>query len=221
MTEPRAAGEDLEAPAPSREDLDYLRSEVPTAIEQLLDGVDRVAGIVRAMKEFSHPGVLEKAPLDVNRAIESTVLVSRNEWKYVADLTTDFDQSLQPIPFVAGEFNQVVLNMIVNAAHAIASVTGETGAKGSIHISTRADNGFVEIRVSDTGCGIPEAIRSKVFDPFFTTKPVGKGTGQGLAIAHSIIVVKHGGAIRIESEVGTGTTFIIQLPLPGEPAGIV
>ncbi len=193
--------------------LEYLRVEVPRAIEQLQEGVDHVAHIVRAMKEFSHPGPVEKMPVDINRAIESTILVAKSEWKYVADVTTDLDRGLPPVPCVAGEVNQVLLNLIVNAAHAISDVTKDTGAKGSIHISTRQDGSCVEIRVRDTGCGIPEAIQSKVFDPFFTTKPVGKGTGQGLAIAHSVIVQKHNGAIQLESEPGVGTTFVIQLPL--------
>jgi signal transduction histidine kinase len=139
--------------------------------------------------------------------------VSRNEWKYVADLTTDFDPKLPLVPCIAGEFNQVLLNLIVNAAHAIADVVKGSGSKGAIRIGTRRNGDFAEIRVSDTGAGIPEAIRSKVFDPFFTTKAVGKGTGQGLAIAHSVIVQKHQGTIRFESETGQGTTFVIQLPL--------
>jgi len=123
------------------------------------------------------------------------------------------------VPCVPGEFNQVMLNMIVNAAHAIGAVRTDDQPKGQIHICTRDLGTLVEIRISDTGCGIPEAIRSKVFDPFFTTKPVGKGTGQGLAIAHSIIVQKHGGTIQFESEPGKGTTFIIQLPLPPAETG--
>ena len=197
-------------------DVEYFRSEVPKAIGELIEGVDQVARIVRAMKEFSHPGPVEKTPIDINRAIESTIVVSRNEWKYVADVTTDLDHELPPVPCMAGEFNQVILNLIVNAAHAIADATKDSGVKGEIHISTSMGGPSVEIRVSDTGCGIPEAIRSKVFDPFFTTKPVGKGTGQGLAIAHSVIVQKHGGSIQLESEPGRGTTFVIQLPLACE-----
>ena len=196
--------------------LEYLQQEVPKAITQLLEGVDQVARIVRAMKEFSHPGPIEKAAVDINRAIESTIIVSKSEWKYVTDVTTDFDPELPLVPCVPGEFNQVMLNLIVNAAHAIADVVRESGGKGKIHITTRNAGNNVEIRVSDTGCGIPEDVRSKVFDPFFTTKPVGKGTGQGLAIAHSVIVQKHGGAISVESEPGRGTTFIIELPLACE-----
>ena len=200
-------------------DVPYLRSEIPNAIGQMQEGVDRVTKIVRAMKRFSHPGPAEKAPIDIHQAIESTVLVSRNEWKYVVDLTTEFDAEMPPVPCIAGEFNQVLLNLIVNATHAIADVVKESGGKGAIRISTRRNGNFAEIRVSDTGGGIPEGIRSKVFDPFFTTKAVGKGTGQGLAIAHSIIVQKHRGTIRFESEIGKGTTFVIQLPLEERTEG--
>jgi len=204
---------DPAAEAMAEMDLEYLESEVPKAIDQLLEGVDHVARIVRALKEFSHPGPLEKMPVDINRAIESTILVSKNEWKYGADLSTDLDLELPPVPCLVGELNQVILNLIVNAAQAIADGNKESGEKGSIHIKTRKQGDCVEIRVTDTGGGIPEPIQSKVFDPFFTTKPVGKGTGQGLAIAHSVIVQKHHGTIRFESKPGIGTTFIIQLPL--------
>lgn len=194
----------------------YLRTEIPKALGELIEGVDQVARIVRAMKEFSHPGPIEKMPIDINRAIESTITVSKNEWKYVADVTTDLDRDLPPVSCVADEFNQVMLNLIVNAAHAIADVAKTSGTKGSIHICTRMAGPSVEIRVKDTGCGIPHTIRNKIFDPFFTTKPIGRGTGQGLAIAHSVIVQKHHGAIEVESEPGQGTTFVIQLPLERE-----
>jgi len=194
-------------------DVDYLRAEIPKATEELLGGVAQVARIVRAMREFSHPGPVEKAPVDINRAIESTILVSKHEWKYVAVVTTDFDPELPPVPCVGGEFNQVILNLIVNAAHAIGDVVRGSDRKGSIRIGTRRDGGWVEVRVSDTGAGIPEDIRARIFTPFFTTKEVGKGTGQGLAIAHSVIVKKHQGTLHFESEIGVGTTFVVRLPL--------
>jgi len=194
-------------------DIDYLRVEVPKAIAQLSEGVQQVARIVRAMKEFSHRGPAEKTSVHLNHAIESTILISRNEWKYVADMATDFDPDLPPVPCMAGEINQVVLNLIVNAAHAIADVVKDSGQKGSIHISTRRTAAWAEIRVRDSGTGIPEAVQSKVFDPFFTTKEVGKGSGQGLSIAHSVIVQKHGGRLSFDTQRGTGTTFLIQLPL--------
>ena len=165
------------------------------------------------MKDFSHPGTNEKTSMDLNRSIESTLTVCRNEWKYVADLVTEFDPALPPVNCLPGEFNQVILNLIVNAAHAIADVVGDGGTKGAITVSTRLDGEWVEIRIRDSGTGIPEHARAKVFDPFFTTKGVGKGTGQGLAIAHNVIVEKHGGTIQFETELGKGTTFIIRLPL--------
>ena len=194
-------------------DLDYLEAEIPVAIAQSLEGIERVSKIVRAMKNFSHPGSTEKVATDLNRAIDSTITVSRNEWKYVAEMATDFAPDLPLVPCLPAEFNQVILNLITNAAHAIAGVVGDAGAKGSITVSTRRDGDWVEIRVADTGTGISPDAQAKVFDPFFTTKEVGRGTGQGLAIAHAVIVDKHGGSIHFESVVGEGTTFVIRLPL--------
>jgi PAS domain S-box-containing protein len=195
-------------------DVEYLLEEIPQAISQSLEGVDRVAHIVRAMKEFSHPGVEEKTSVDLNKAIESTITVARNEWKYVADMVTELDASLPLVPCLPGDINQVFLNIIVNAAHAIADVVGDGSEdKGTIAIATRRDGDWVEVRISDTGKGIPESVRSRIFDPFFTTKEVGKGTGQGLAIARSVVVDKHGGTITFETEAGKGTTFIVRLPL--------
>jgi signal transduction histidine kinase len=192
----------------------YLRAEIPKSIADSLDGVERVAEIVRAIKEFSHPGPLEKTALDLNHAIESTVLVSRNEWKYIADLNLDLDPDLPLVRCVPGEFNQVILNLIVNAAHAIAEVVATApGTKGTIGVSTRRDGEWAEIRISDTGTGIPEEARPSIFNPFFTTKAVGKGTGQGLAMAHAVIAQKHGGTITFETELGAGTTFHVRLPI--------
>ena len=199
-----------------RLDMEFLREEIPKAISQSLEGVERVATIVRSMKEFSHPGAVERQLADLNRAIESTITVARNEWKYVAEMVTDLDASLPLVPCLLGDVNQVVLNMIVNAAHAIKGVVGDTGEKGTITVTTRCAGSWVEARIRDTGSGIPPEIRPRIFDPFFTTKEVGKGTGQGLAIAHTVIVQKHGGEIKVESEVGQGTTFIIRLPLDTE-----
>ena len=195
-------------------DVEYLTAEVPRALEQSLEGVGRVSKIVRAMKEFSHPGSTEKTPTALNNAIESTVTVCRAEWKYVAELVTEFDAALPPVPVLPGEFNQIILIIVVNAAHAIADVVGDGAkGKGTITVSTRRDDGWAEIRIRDTGTGIPEKARKKIFEPFFTTKGVGKGTGQGLAIAHSVVVGKHGGTIHFETESGKGTTFVIRLPL--------
>ena len=197
-------------------DVEYLREEIPKAIAQSLEGIARVADIVRAMKEFSHPDQGERKPTDLNRAIQTTITVARNEYKYVADLVTDFDASLPLVPCIIGEFNQVVLNLVVNAAHAIGDVTSKKGGKGTITVSTRGISGWAEVRIRDSGTGIPESIRGKIFDPFFTTKGVGKGTGQGLYIAHTVVVKKHGGTIEIETAVGEGTTFVIRLPLRQE-----
>ncbi len=194
--------------------VEELYTEIPSAIEDSLEGVSRVAEIVRAIKEFSHPGPAAMLTFDLNHAIRSTALVCRNEWKYVAELAFDFDAELPPVPCVAGEINQVMLNLIVNAAHAIADAVAATpGAKGSITIRTRRVGTWAEIRVQDTGTGIPVEARPNIFNPFFTTKPAGKGTGQGLSVAHTVIVQKHGGIIDFETDMGAGTTFIVRLPL--------
>jgi two-component system NtrC family sensor kinase len=205
-------------------DLAFLGGEIPKAFQQSLEGVNRVAAIVNAMKEFSHPGVAEKVPVDLNKAIQTTITVARNEWKYVAEVATNFDTSLPLVPCYPGEFNQVILNLLVNAAHAIGDVVRRTpGTKGVISITTRHDGRWAEIRVADTGAGIPMAIRDRIFEPFFTTKEVGKGTGQGLAISRATIVRKLGGELTFESTEGKGATFIIRLPTqpvpPSKPAG--
>ena len=195
-------------------DLAFVRGEIPKAIEQSLDGLQRIANIVIAMKEFSHPGSSEKVAIDINRAIQTTITVARNEWKYVADVDTEFDDALPPVPCLAGEFQQVILNLIVNAAQAIAGVVGEgSQGKGKITISTRRKDNSVEVAIRDTGTGIPQQIQGRIFEPFFTTKPVGKGTGQGLSLAHSTIVKRHNGQIWFETEAGRGTTFFLRLPL--------
>ncbi len=202
------------AAAAETADVGYLQGEIPRAIGESLAGVERVATIVRAMKDFSHPGSEEKTPVDLNRAIESTLTVARNEWRYFAELETDFDATLPPVPCLPGEFNQAVLNLIVNAAHAIAAKLGDgAGGKGVITVRTRKDGDWADVRIRDSGTGIPEAARARIFEPFFTTKEVGKGTGQGLAIARSVVVDKHGGTIAFETETGIGTTFIVRLPL--------
>ncbi len=197
-------------------DLEFLEEEVPQALDQSLQGVDRIRKIVKAMKEFSHPSNNEKTLSDINRAIENTVIVSANEWKYVAELKTELDETLPMLPCYVDEFNQVVLNMIVNASHAIGDVVGDSGEKGLITVKTKKNGSDAEIRICDTGAGIPKDIQHRIFDPFFTTKEVGKGTGQGLAISYDVIVNKHSGSLKVESEPGQGTTFIIRLPLDEE-----
>ncbi len=191
-------------------DVQYLSSEIPKAIDQSLEGVGHVATIIRAMKEFSHPGSDRKQNVDLAHAIENALIISRNEWKNAAKVFTDFDPHLPMVPCLPGDLNQVILNLIVNAAQAIAEKAGQ---KGTITIRTRQNGDWAEIHVKDTGAGIPEEISHRVFDPFFTTKEPGKGSGQGLSIAHNIITNKHGGTIQFHSRVGHGTTFVIRLPL--------
>jgi PAS domain S-box-containing protein len=193
-------------------DLDFISEEVPRAISQSLDGARRVANIVRAMKEFSHPDGVEKIDTDLNKAVESTITVARSEWKYVAEVETHFDETLPMVFCNRGEVNQVILNLVVNAAHAIRDKLKEN-EKGKITISTRRRDSFAEITISDTGTGIPEAIQTRIYEPFFTTKEVGKGTGQGLALAHTVVVKKHYGKIWFESKMGSGTTFYVHLPI--------
>ncbi|HEB79961.1 MAG TPA: histidine kinase, partial [Rhodospirillales bacterium] len=201
-------------------DLEYLLREIPAATDQSLGGVERGARIVLAMKEFSHPGARDKTAADLNRAIENTLMVCRNEWKHVADVDTDLDPALPPVICLPDELNQVFLNLIINAAHAIDEAGGGAGedGKGRITIATRGDEDWVEIRVSDTGGGIPDEIGEHVFDPFFTTKEVGKGTGQGLSICRDVVVEKHAGRIFFESVPGKGTAFVVRLPVNGQDA---
>lgn len=195
-------------------DWEYLADEMPLAISQSHEGVHRVTSIVRAMKEFSHPGSKDKESLNLNNIINTTVTVARNEWKYVAELDLNLDEELPDIPLLADEMGQVILNMLVNAAHAIAEKLGDNpeGEKGTITISTIKNGNNIEMHIQDTGAGMPEKVRLRIFDPFYTTKNVGKGTGQGLAISHDVIVEKHLGAISVESTPGVGTKFIINLP---------
>jgi signal transduction histidine kinase len=193
-------------------DLDYILENAPIAIDSSIEGLGRIATIVRSMKEFAHPDQAVKQSADLNQAIRSTLVVARNEYKYVAEI----DTQLADLPLVQcylGEFNQVILNLLVNASHAISDVVKDSGSLGKLTVRSRLDGDEVEISIADTGMGIPEAVRAKIFDPFFTTKEVGKGTGQGLAIARSVIVNKHGGTLRFETECGKGTTFFIRLPV--------
>ncbi len=199
-------------------DVEYLTEEIPKAVEQSLEGVDRISKIVRAMKEFSHPGVTGMTGSDINEAIETTITVARNEWKYLAEIETELDPSLPLVPCLVSEFNQVILNLIINAAHAIRDVVGDgSNEKGTIRVSTRRDGDWAEIRVSDTGLGISQEIRERIFEPFFTTKDVGKGSGQGLAMARSVIEKKHHGMLTFETEMEKGTTFNIRLPIRDVP----
>ena len=194
-------------------DLEFLREEVPQAIEQSKVGADRVSTIVRAMKEFSHPGVAEKVAVDINQSLDSTLTVSKNEWKYVSNIQSEFDPSLPSIMGYPGDLNQAFLNIIVNGAHAIEKRQQDGDKReGVLTIKTSATDDWLIIEIGDNGCGIPQSDADKIFDPFYTTKPVGKGTGQGLSITHSVIVEKHHGQIEVKSAVGEGTTFTLRLP---------
>jgi PAS domain S-box-containing protein len=195
-------------------DVDYLLEELPAAIRQAREGVSRIGTIVGAMREFSHGGSREKTVVDVNRCVRSTVTVARNEWKYVADVAIDTEPDLPSIPTLGAELNQVLLNLLINAAHAVAATgRAERGDKGNIVIRTRRSDDCIQISVEDDGCGIPYEHQARIFEPFFTTKPVGMGTGQGLAISRAIVVEKLGGSLDFESTPGSGSTFTITLPL--------
>jgi two-component system NtrC family sensor kinase len=195
-------------------DMEYLSREIPRALEQSLDGVERIATIVRAMKSFAHPGSDEKKPADLNQALSEAIIVATNELKYVADVVQDFGE-LPAVWCNLGDINQVFLNLLVNAAHAIGDVVSKSGSRGEIRVRTRCEGGEVVVSISDTGCGIPATVQSRVFEPFFTTKEVGKGTGQGLAIARNIVVERHGGRITFEPNLPQGTTFMVSLPVGG------
>ena len=196
------------------EDLPYLVENVPKALERSIEGLGRVATIVRSMKEFAHPDQQQQAAADLNSALASTLVIARNEYKDVADVETDFGE-LPPVTCQIGELNQSFLNIIVNAAHAIADVT-KLRPRGLIRVSTRQVGGDAVVEIADSGAGIPEGIRERIFDPFFTTKGIGRGTGQGLAIAHRSVVQRHGGSLTFRTEEGKGTTFVIRVPVtPG------
>ncbi len=195
-------------------DIPFLKQETPEALFRTQNGIKRISKIVGAMKNFAHPSGNEKKLADINQGIDVTITISKNEWKYCAEIKTYYDTDLPFVMCSMDEINQVLLNMIVNAAHAIEEKQKQSGNtdKGTISISTSKENNFIKISISDTGNGISEENIYKIFDPFFTTKEVGKGTGQGLSIAYDIIVNKHFGNIDIKSEVGIGSTFIISLP---------
>ncbi len=196
-------------------DWEYLDEEIPRAIAQSKEGIAKIGTIVLAMKEFSHPGCKEKQETDLNSLINTTVTVASNEWKYVAEIDKKLDPNLPKVLCLPNEMGQVILNILINAAHAIGDKIGNEREelKGRITLETRVLDQQIEVIIADTGGGIPEAIFSKIFDPFFTTKEVGRGTGQGLAICHDIVVNKHGGTIHFVSTEGEGTTFFIRLPL--------
>jgi signal transduction histidine kinase len=193
---------------------DLLEQDIAEGLERTLEGTERITSVVRAMSVFMHPDRREKQPADLNRALSSTLLVARNEYKYVAEVEAQYGE-LPPVVCHVGDLNQVFLNLIVNAAHAVAPIVTRTRALGRIRVRTWRDGDFAAIAISDTGEGIPEGIRARVFEPFFTTKEAGKGTGQGLAIARAIVVDRHQGTITFDSTAGQGTTFTVRIPIEG------
>ena len=198
-------------------DLPYLRDNLPKALQRSIDGLGRVATIVRSMKEFAQPDAREMSAVDLNEMIENTLTIAGNEYRSIADVVTD----LGPIPRVlchAGEVGQAILNIIINAADAIGEVASAPGQRGRITVRTRLEGATVLVAISDTGAGIPEAIRDQIFDPFFTTKAIGRGTGQGLTVSRAVVADRHGGALTFETEVGRGTTFFLRFPIGGSAA---
>ncbi|MGZ4566959.1 MAG: sensor histidine kinase, partial [Blastococcus sp.] len=194
-------------------DFDYLQKEIPSAVEQTLEGIERVSTIVRAMKTFSHPGTKEQVPADLNEALEATVTVTRHQISEVADLRLELGD-VPPVRCNVADLNQVFLNLIVNASDAIE----ETGRRGVITVATAVDGDEAVVRISDTGCGIPDDVRAKIFDPFFTTKDVGRGSGQGLPLVRGVVQEGHRGSIGVESVAGRGSTFTVRIPILGLPA---
>lgn len=207
------AAPDSAAAVATEIELDYLREELPRCIGQSLEGMERIARIVAALRDFAHPAATGRAPVELAGLIETTIAVSRHEWKYVAEITTDFDPRQPPVPVVADEFNQALLNLIINAAQAVAALPGpRSGAKGRICIRTRTTPTHALVEIEDTGAGIPAAVRPHLFEPFATGRGAANAAGQGLHIVHGI-VRRHGGKIEYDTEIGRGTTFRLLLPL--------
>jgi signal transduction histidine kinase len=193
------------------EDVEYLREELPPAMTRVAEGLSRIAEIVRSMKNFSHADQHEMNAVDLNSAIASTLVIARSEYKDCADLETAYGE-IPPVVCHGGQINQVVLNLVVNSAHAISDLVKKQGGRGKIRVATATEGDNVVISITDTGGGIPEDIRARIFDPFFTTKEVGRGTGQGLSIARNVIVKGHSGELDFVTEIGKGTTFYVRLP---------
>ncbi len=194
------------------DDVDYLREELPPALTRMSEGLSRIAEIVRSMKNFSRADQDDLAEVDLNANIANTLTIARSEYKDCADVETCFGE----LPLVSchvGQINQVVLNLVVNSAHAIADLVKKNGGRGRITIRTAVEGPHAVISITDTGGGIPEGIRARIYDPFFTTKEVGRGTGQGLSISRNVIVKGHGGELDFDSEIGKGTTFYVRLPI--------
>ncbi len=193
-------------------DLEFVLNEVPDAFNRISNGLGRVNKIITAMKRFTHSSQNEKSLTDINQEIEMATILTKNEWKYVAEMKLNLAEDLPLVFCLVDEINQVLINLIVNASHTIADKKEMTETDGTITITTSMDGNDCKITVSDTGKGILPENMDKVFDPFFTTKDPGKGTGQGLSLSHDVIVTKHGGQIYLESEYGHGTTVTIKIP---------
>ena len=192
-------------------DLEFVKEETPKAVTRTVDGLNRVATIVKALKQFSHPGTDEMAPADLNRIVENTLTVAKNEYKYVAEVEIDLCPDAEVICH-PGDLGQVLINLVVNAAHAVGDQVDGSGQLGKISLRTFSDSDGLVVEVADTGGGIPAELRNRVFEPFFTTKEPGKGSGQGLALAHNVVVNKHKGRMSFDVDEGVGTTFRIWLP---------
>jgi len=204
-----------EPTAPDLKELQFLAENAPEAVDQAREGISRITTIVKSMKNFAYKDAESaKKPSDLNQAIQSTIVVATNEWKYHAELQLELDENLPFVPCNIGEINQVVLNLVVNGAHAIRDRFTD-GQKGNLRVATQhyPDAGCVVISINDNGGGIPKRVQTRIFEPFFTTKEVGVGTGQGLAIAHNVIVKSHAGQIWFDTKEGEGTTFFIKLPM--------
>ncbi|OIQ44950.1 MAG: histidine kinase [Gammaproteobacteria bacterium MedPE] len=195
-------------------DIDFIISEIPLAVTQSIEGLQRVKKIIGAMKSFSHSNQGEMSRVNIVEAIESTIIISRSEWRYIAELKTQYAEELPYIKCLRDEFNQVILNFIVNAAHAIEEKYSNDSAElGQIYIEVSSEDDSITIIIKDDGIGMSSDVKEKIFSPFYTTKGVGKGTGQGLSLAYSVIVEKHKGSITVTSEPMMGTTFNIMLPV--------
>lgn len=212
QTTPEAA-EARAAKIRDERDLDFLHEQLSGATTRALEGLDRIGKIVGATKEFAATNTVGKSPTDINRMIESTLVMCRHETSAVAEVSTE----LAELPLAdchRGELSQAFLNVIVNAAYAVGGVTKQTGRKGQISIKTSMPvSDKIRVEITDTGGGIPVEIIDKIFEPFFTTKPVGDGTGQGLAVARAIVVGKHGGTLDVSSIPTIGSTFAITIPV--------
>ncbi|MCG8493026.1 MAG: ATP-binding protein [Sneathiellales bacterium] len=191
-------------------DFEFLEEEVPASIEQTGEGIKRVAKIVSAIKDYAHPGTEDKSAVNLNEAVKTTITVSKNQWKYVSNMELELFEDLPAFMGHVGDINQALLNLVVNAAHAIEENKGED--LGKITITTGMSETDVFVSVADTGCGIEQENIDRIFDPFFTTKEVGKGTGQGLSIIHNVVTTKHAGTVDVQSEIGQGSVFTLRFP---------